>query len=521
MEHNDIGKLFQNELVELSPDHFPFEESAWDKVEATLNAEGILMPTSQSWKGAWLFALTGLLLLSNLFVGWKYWNAEKEITSLHQTITTLESTAPLSETSTNIPTQTAAIAPVTTTPTEPEIKIVERIVEKPVERIIEKIVYVPVNTSEAASITNSSQLPNNASKIADHPSNDGAGIHPTINPTAKTTSSNPTAGESEDGEHSKLVNVDAQNQKSSLLDNSTNKDVLSNLDNHNAATTKTDEKEKNEESEIAMIDLLATIPLTALASTLDTLNTSTIDSLEMEEYKRKLSVRDYLSLAGSYVTLSNYEIGLSNGYDFLHQSTDFSHFYQRYGLTTEAQFSDYIKIGANIEWRNGKANQVNIENANHPDEYFDVFPSFTGGLQPDDKLTKIEYYDKAIEFALFAKYLFLPTKTWTPYIGLGIRGEYDYEQRFEYKYLAAPDFTSEYELDYVYFYNKQFGFNTLTVMTGFEVQLNSRFALRVDGAYNYDYKAHRYDNSQLQWFSGNAGLLYKFKKTPTNSPYFR
>ena len=561
MEHNDFENLFKNQLEELSPNDFPFEEGAWDDVESTLNDEGILLPQKRKWGGILPISIL-LLLMSNGLVGWKYFSAEQEVSTLQEqlTFTSSQLAAALTQVKNAKPTvpfdnnsaddnliTEAKKTPSEATTTSPQIKIVERIVKRfievPVEKIVERIVYVPVNNSlfsqnplgnkvfsdeNNSNIDLSNPLSNhsfsqnitpNSSKLKLNYSNDDGYISENIDkylfPSSgidvnNPSNNNPSSSIIENNDASS-TNLLGENKTTSIEDNTAS--PKENQENTNT------ERENIEEN----IDLLDLIDLANLEAQSDTINTNDIEAFILDNPKRKLSFGDYLGHASSYVEVSNYELGVLYGFDFLYQGNDFNPSNTRAGITGELRFSDYIKLGTSLEWRASKGELEDIQDRTITDidQYYNTFPSLTGGLSPDDVLTKIEYYDNAIEFSLFAKYLFTPKKTWTPYIGAGLRGEYDYEQRFEYKFLQAPDFVTDYELDYVYFYNKQFGFNTLTLMTGMEYQLHPNFAFKVDAFYNYDYQAHRFDNSKYQWFSGNVGLLYKFRKTPINRPPLR
>ena len=519
MKQNDFEKLFHNQLKGLSPDDFPFEEKAWDEVENTLNKEGILTPSKRKWGDILPFTLL-LLVLSNGLVGWKYYNAEQEIQTLNATVLQLENDLDGTLSQKGTTNTEAEIMPSNNVKSaKPNIQIIEKIVKIPVEKIVEKIVYIPVssqtNTQPSIANIHTGNIPNHTNTV----------VKP--NDLKNNTSKNNVVlnQNNHEGKINGLENINTEGSKmdaSNLSDKYTNTKHTTDAITQSKHTTNKTDTDKLDKNTLVMStnQIIEEIGLTELALielvTIDNvfeypLNIADLNPLfDTTSSEKKRTLADRLRYIDAVVEVSNYELGISSGIDFMYQGTDFSLFSSRYGITNELSISEYVKIGATVDWKETTLELENITQGTYPDDYFDIFPNLVSSVDPNDLLNKIEYRDRAIEFSLFAKYILKPHNKLTPYLGAGIKGEYDYEQRFEYAFLDANS-SLEYESDYLFTNNKQFGFNTLIGLVGAEYNLTPSITLRIDGMYNYDYQPHRFDNSQLQWFSGNLRILYKFK----------
>ena len=502
MDNRDFDNIFKNQLEGLPEKDFLFEENSWNEVEGVLAAEGILPSTKRNWKGFLPLFLVGMLLFSNMLVGWKYYNSEQEIILLNSEIQNLKSSnthfnnTDNQLSNNNNSEQTAN----NLLDNDPEIKIVERIVKE--------IVYVPIYSSK---FSNKNNTLNNDNNI-DLPSNPSLNTNNYNNPPTNDLSNQD--GLSNQGNLSansantrKFTNIDLDNQNNIASNNTNNSNQNEQSSSTNDTNTLTTDNENNTliPENIINLDLIS---LTEVDNPIKPINQSLENIIDTTAYQHKLKFKDYLTRIGYATEVSNFEIGLSGGLDVLYQTTDFKTLSTRYGITSEITFYDRVKLGTTIDLKETKGELDNIAQGYYSDEYFDDYPDRVP-LNPNDELNKIETKDRAIEFSVFAKYLIQPHNKFSPYFGFGIKGEYDYQQRFEYKYLN--DFGYEYELDYVYTKNKQLGFNTLLGLTGVQYELSPSINVSLEAMYNYDYKTHRFDDSQMNWFSTNIGILYKFQ----------
>lgn len=493
MDNRDFDNLFKNQLKGLPEKDFLFNESAWNDVEGVLIAEDILPPPKRKGVGFLPLFLLTMLLSSNLLVGWKYYNAEQEITVLNSTIQELQSSITDENTSVDDEKENSDISNDddnnnsvsnfdNVSNNKPEVKIVEKIVTK--------IVYVPINNS--STLSNNINTPLNQTNLQTNQTNNNT------NNNSNNLAENST---DENSSQNNQSNNNTGNGKNNLVDNT----IANNAKNNTTASVENENLVENEETSILFLDL---IELEELNHPILLVHQPLENIIDTSDYQYKRKLKDYVNKIGYATTVSSYELGVSSGLDLLYQTSDFNLLSKRFGLTSEITFSDYVKLGTTIDWKETKGELENIELGNYPDDYFDIYPNMVG-FDPNDVLTKIETRDRNIEFAVFAKYIIRPHDKWSPYFGLGVKGAYDYEQRFEYKYLNSQGY--EYETDYQYIYNKKLGFNTLLGLAGVQYKLTPSFNVRLDAMYNYDYKAHRFDNSQMNWFSTNIGILYSFR----------
>jgi hypothetical protein len=334
-------------------------------------------------------------------------------------------------------------------------------------------------TSDLANQTNSNSLNNSANSIQN-----------TSNPNTSETGN--------------LVNQTNPNALNNLGENTN----TSHKENQSRLAKKTNTLNSDNITTFEDMTDLDLFELTEIDNPVKQISQPLEDIIDTTEYQNQLKLKDYLTKIRYATPISNIELGVSSGLDFLYHTNDFSSFSSKYGITSEITLSDHIKLGTTIDWKQTSAELDDIAQGNYSDEYFENFPDMVG-TNPYDQLNKVEMKDQAIEFSLFAKYIVQPHHKWSPYFGIGIKGEYDYKQQFEYKYLNNLGY--EYEMDYVYFDNKQLAFNTLLGLAGIQYKLSPNINIRVDAMYNYDYKSHRFDASQMNWISTNIGILYKFK----------
>jgi hypothetical protein len=502
MDNRNFDNLFKNQLDSLDETAFPFEDTAWDNMKNALNAQHILPPTKSKWMSLLPIFLFTMLTLNGL-IGWKYYYAKQEIIALNKTILALSNpkigeSQILTDNSPkykNIDTNNSSPKPISAVDNAPTAPIIEKIVE----RVVEKIIYVPLNSK---SLSNTAD---NHNSIDNSPFNyDNAKINNHL-PNHQNTAA---ANQNDIRNNSSLVDYDNPKTNNHLEENQNITNQNNNSPNISNTTTTI---LKNMISEIVndeMVDLVSIKPrgLDNPNDSIATLLDNIIDTTKHHQSKQYF--RDYLARISYATEITNFEMGLSSGYDMLYLSSDFNPTSTRYGITGDLSFSIPIQLGTTIDWKETKGELENIEHLAYADEYFDVFPNI-GGIYPNDQLTKIETRESVIEFSLFAKYLIQPRHQWSPYFGVGLKGQYDYEQRFEYEYLDGQG--GEYEMPYIHQNSKQLGLNTFIGLAGVQYKLMPRFNVRFDAVYNYDYKAHRFDNSQYQWLSASIGVLYNFK----------
>lgn len=505
MDNKDFDNLFKNQLNSVQEDDFQFEETAWEGVENVLNAEGILLPPQRNWKTIFPFLLLAFLFLTNGLVGWRYYTADQEVQHLTQKVARLENALMENKQQHTAPQPLiSAIDPIKTetkTLTLPSAEPKETI--KIVEKVVQKIVYVPINFSAA---TNNIQNPSlSFSNNYNHTfQNKTANIfnHKTANAANNDFQTNRYA-----------FSFSKKATNNLTLENRTLRGDLIN-ENYILPSEATIAAEALSEFEQvaknAALNSLTLIPLSEITYDTVMLNPDFENYEDTVTDFDKKSWRDKLAQLSYATEITGGNLGLTSAGDFAYAKTDFKTTAFRIGLAGEVSFSDRVKLGASIEYKEINSYLDHIEELNYSDEYFTAFPDLASDLNPDDKLHKIEARERAVEWSVFAKYMFWSKQKLSPYLGAGIKGQYDYQQRFEYKYLAAPLLTFEYDMDYIYQYNQQFGINTFMALAGMEYRFLPRFAVKVEGAYNWDFKAHRFDALKYNWATANVGLLYHF-----------
>ena len=510
MKQFNFDNMIKKQMGELE-DSYSFEDRLWQNAATTMDTEGILRPPQRNWAQIITYSLLSLLLLSNGWLAWKYFQQQDTIshqqTDLRQLSEQLQTTnVELKEVVKQVETHsndTITLAPTKEIHTE----------YKTIEKVIEKIIYLPQDNRKPFGNTQLRFMTGRPSLM----SNSGFGqpLSNAYNYSDGRLNYQPLAQQDEDFTFLNADKTSSDNFSNS--DFATTNDFSENINtdkSNNSNVTGSVEQEMNTAENVTTSDEFTDLeeiniaPLHYENTPLDTTALEAlIDSSAFDE--RKLELKDYLALAYYTAQPTDFSIGIASSTDFAVQNTDFELSTIKFGVSSQLNFSDRIKVGADIFWKEMDGELEDIQDRNYPEGYFDNYPEITiGRLSPDDQLYKIEQRDRDIELGLYAKYMFLPKKKISPYIGAGLKGTYHYETRLEYYYSQAPDFEDEYNAGQFFAVDKRFGLTTYSALLGVEYDVIPRITVRLDGMYNADFKPHRFDNSQLQWFSGNVGILY-------------
>lgn len=523
MENKDFDRLFKKGLEGLPEEEFPFKEEAWDQVHDTLDRKKILPPimngggTGFRWRKHLIWVLLLLLISGNIFMGWKFSTSQQEITLLESTISTLTE---------EVENYRFIVDNTSITQTTTDSSTVQN--DLNFSSIASNLALNPNYTT--ASTPSSSTFPalqksalNRPSLTLDKPLIGGF-VKPNLSfsNTNSATNTTPNVALNLNQSPTLIGQVDTISSMDNIsLNDKDTKQVITSVDGRSTVNTDirdTDNRSNPKQSPVETLDKVQKITnIQYLVTNIKKLKqqpfilAKSLDSLvKAEDYNSRTSYTDLVQRLAYATQPTAYEVGISGNINYISAPNRFSQWNNGGGLLGEVTLGKGTKLGVSGRYMLGKFEIEDIAASNLNEELFASFPDLVPAA-PDDALNKVEASYKTIEIPLYVKFLLRPNYSFTPYIGIGLVGQYHLEQKFEYYFLQAPDYLVEYERKGIFGNYSQLEFNTFSTMFGVEYRKFEKFNIRLGGTYNRDFRPTGLEQRQYSGWGGELSILYNLK----------